>query len=65
MTWSKVTIKFTSLTNLWSFRSSIAVNVFEMNLSEISITCDCTPDDIQLAVEKFHGRVLHEKKEVI
>ena len=58
MTWTKVTIKFTSLTNLWAFRSAIAVNIFEMNLSEISITCDCTKEDIELAEQKFKGKLI-------
>ena len=64
MTWTKVTIKFTSLTNLWAFRSAISVNVFEMNLSEISITCDCTKEDIALAEEKYKGKVLETKREI-
>lgn len=62
MSKSKVTIQFTSLTNLWAFRTAIAVNVFEMNMSEISITCECRKEDIELAIEKYKGRLLETQK---
>jgi hypothetical protein len=60
---TKVSLKFTNLSNLWAFRLAIDVNVFEMNLSELMITCDCTREHIQLATEKFGGRVVELKKE--
>jgi hypothetical protein len=62
MSKSKVTIQFTSLTNLWAFRTAIAVNVFEMNMSQISITCECSKEEIGLAVENYKGRVLETEK---
>ena len=60
---SKVTIKFTSLTSLWSFRTTIAVNIYEMNLSEISITCECTKEEVELALQKFKGKLVQMEKQ--
>jgi hypothetical protein len=62
MSTTQVTIQFSSLTNLWAFRTAISVNVFEMNMSEISITCECSKEHIALAVEKYKGRVLETQK---
>ena len=62
MSTSKVTIKFTSLINLWAFRTAISVNRFEMNVSDISITCECTREHIALAVEKYKGIVLETQQ---
>jgi hypothetical protein len=55
---TKVTIKFSSLTNLWAFRMVIDANIFEMNMSQISITCECTEEQVQLAIEKYNGKLI-------
>jgi hypothetical protein len=62
---AKVTIKFSSLTNLWSFRMVIEANIFEMNMSQISITCECTEEQVQLAIEKYNGQLVGTKEEAI
>lgn len=63
MTTTKVSIQFTSLTKLWAFRMAINVNVFEMNMSELTITCECSKEHIQLAVDEYNGRVVGTKKQ--
>lgn len=60
---SRVSIRFTSLTKLWAFRMAINVNVFEMNMSELTITCQCNEEDIQLAANKYGGKVVNTKQE--
>ena len=60
---SRVSIRFTSLTNLWAFRLAIDVNVFEMNMSQIMITCECAKEDIELATSKYKGKVVENKKQ--
>ena len=62
MSKSTVTIKFTSLINLWAFRTAISVNRFEMNVSDMSITCECTKEHIALAIEKYKGIVLETQE---
>ncbi len=56
---SKVSIQFSCLTNLWSFRMDIKVNVFEMNLAKMMITCECNEAHIELAIKKYGGKVLN------
>lgn len=60
---TKVSIQFTSLTKLWEFRMAIDANVFEMNMTQIAITCDCSNEQIEMAVKVFNGRLLEAKKE--
>lgn len=43
---TKVSIQFTSLTRLWEFRMAIEANIFEMNMTQIGITCECTREQI-------------------
>jgi hypothetical protein len=64
MTKTSVSIQFTSLTKLWAFRMAIRANVFEMNLSQLTITCQCTAEDVALAAEKYNGKIVETKKQV-
>ena len=59
----RVSIRFTSLTSLWGFRTEIEANVFEMNMSQITITCECTPANIELAINKYRGKLAELKIE--
>ena len=60
---SRVSIRFTSLTKLWAFRVAINVNVFEMNMSQLTITCQCSEEDIKLAENKYGGKVVNTRQE--
>jgi hypothetical protein len=60
---SKVSIQFTSLTKLWEFRMAIDINIFEMNLSQLTINCECTEEQITMAMEIYNGKLLKAKKE--
>ena len=44
---------------------AIRANVFEMNLSQLIITCQCTAEDVALAAEKYNGKIVETKKQVI
>jgi hypothetical protein len=57
MSTSKVTIRFTSLTNLWAFRLAIQANEFKMNLAELTIICECSKEQIKLAQNRYHGQI--------
>ena len=61
----KTTLRFTSLTNLWAFRLASEVNQFEMNLAELSITCECSKEIIEVAVKEFNGKVFTAEKEEV
>ena len=58
MSTSKVTIRFTSLTNLWAFRLAIHANEFKMNLAELSINCECSKEHIELAETQYCGKIV-------
>ena len=42
---------------------AIAVNVFEMNLSKIMISCECSKEDIELAINQYKGKRVEIKQE--
>ena len=58
MSTSKVTVRFTNLNNLWAFRLASAMNKFEMNLAELSITSCCSKEQIELAIKEFNGKIV-------
>ena len=63
MTHSKVSIKFTSLASMWAFRMEINANIFEMNVAQLTIKCDCSEEHIKLAIEKYNGKIVEALKE--
>ena len=63
MTTTKVSIRFSSLSNLWAFRIDIGVNEFAMNLAELTITCQCSKEEIELAKSRYNGNVAELVKE--
>ena len=63
MSKSKVIIRFTSLNNLWAFRLDIGANDFAMNLAELTITCECSKEHIELAIGKYNGKVVERVKD--
>jgi hypothetical protein len=63
MVTTKVSIRFTSLNNLWAFRLEIDANEFAMNLAELTITCECSKEHLELAKSKYHARVVELVKD--
>lgn len=62
----RASIQFTSLTKLWEFRMVIKVNVFEINMKDITITCQCTQEDIDLALQlQRESSSYHKRRGVI
>ena len=59
----KVILKFATVSSLWSFRLEINAQVFEMNLQQLSITCECSKQQIELAVNKYKASVVSSKRE--
>jgi hypothetical protein len=53
----KTTLIFLSLNDLWDFRQAIQANYIEINTKNKSITCDCSKEHIDLAINKFHAKV--------
>ena len=64
MSITKITVQFSSATSLWAFRSAIQVNVFFVNLANITITFEESEEKISWAIEKYHGQIVRERQEV-
>jgi hypothetical protein len=58
-----ITVQFASTINLWAFRSAIQINVFFVNLSNLTISFEDSEERIQWAVEKYHGEIVPEQQE--
>ena len=59
----KVILKFATVSSLWSFRLEIHAQAFEMNFQQLSITCECSKQQIELAVTKYKASVVSSKRE--
>ena len=42
---------------------AIDANVFEMNMSQIAITCECTKEEMDMALTIYNGRSLEAKRD--
>jgi hypothetical protein len=42
---------------------AINANIFEMNMSEITISCECSSAHIQMAIEQYNGKLVETRKE--
>ncbi len=65
MSLSKATIQFKSVADLWAYRISATNGSYQMNLAKCLITCLCTKEQIQLAVDKYNGKVVSVVKDQI
>lgn len=62
MSTKNVTLQFTSLIKLWDFRRAINAHVFEMNLHNSTITCECTEEQVQLALNQYGAKIYKGQK---
>ena len=56
----KTTLVFMSLKDLWEFRQAIQANIIEINTKNKSIACECSKEHIELAINRFHGKVVND-----
>lgn len=54
----KNTLVFLSLKDLWDFRQEIYATDMEINTKNKTITCDCSPEHIALALQKYHAKIV-------
>ena len=58
-----VTLQFQSVKELWEFRLAIEAYVFEINLRDRTLTCNCTRDHLKLAIEQYGARLVNNDPE--
>jgi len=60
----KVTLKFSSLQNLWAFKSEVETLRCEINPANLTLTCECTKEHIELAIKKYDAIVVIAKQQM-
>lgn len=58
----RVTLVFTDERDLRRFHGIIGSQVIELNTRELFITCNCSGEDIELAIKAFRAKVASIKK---
>lgn len=61
---SSLTLKFKSANLLWQFKQAIKADEVSMNLQECTLTCNCSAEDIKLALTQYGAVVVREEKKV-
>ena len=51
-------LKFKSAKQLWEFKQSIQAHEAEVDLSRCIIICECSKEQVALALERFGAEVL-------
>jgi hypothetical protein len=59
----KASIQFSTIVQLWAFRMELHGNNCEMNLPKLTMVCYCTREEISLATDKYHARLLEPLEE--
>ena len=62
MSYTKISIQFASMRNLWAFRKEVQLNAFYVNIEKLTITFEPPMKDIGCAIEKYYGQVVQEKQ---
>jgi hypothetical protein len=60
----QVVLKFSDLYNLWQFKIEIDVRVFELNAKLKTITCACSPTDLQIAISKYGAKEVSKTTDI-
>jgi hypothetical protein len=60
-----ITFEFPSLIDLLAFRNEIRTSSFEMNPKKKYFTCECTEDQVNLAIQKFGAFVISETSKML
>lgn len=55
---AEVTLQFRSPDELWAFRIEALIDFIRMNKDMNLLTCQCSPQQVQLAVAKYRASVV-------
>lgn len=56
-----VTLQFANVQQLWKFRIEVRANILEINIKNITLSCQCSDEHIQLAVQKYKAVVINRQ----
>lgn len=57
-----VTLQFPSTHILWLFRRTISLLSLQVNPTLRTLTCECYPEDINVAVSSYGAEIIETKK---
>ncbi|MDB5253397.1 MAG: hypothetical protein JWP27_2566 [Flaviaesturariibacter sp.] len=58
----RVTLQFQTPQDLTNFRKSVLGKPIETDIHNLTLTCECSPTDIALAMNSFGARVIEKGK---
>jgi hypothetical protein len=58
----EVILQFPCLLDLWKFRAAAHIPLFEISASQATLSCQCSEEEVQLAISKYHASVVSQKK---
>ena len=58
-----VTLRFSNLHSLWYFARSLSSPVFKINTAEFLLTCECTLQELNSALEQYKATPVQEMSE--
>jgi hypothetical protein len=57
-----VTLKFKSANLLWQFKQAIKAGNVNIDLKKCTLTCNCSAEEIKLAMEKYGAIIIEEEQ---
>jgi hypothetical protein len=58
-----ITYQFPTIQAMWAFKHEIHTNFYEMDARKRVLTCECTNDQMDLAIIKYNGHIIKLMKE--
>jgi hypothetical protein len=58
-----VFFQFPTIRDLWKFRVEVNSLMFEINFLHLTLICECTDADLDLAVKKYKAKVITKESD--
>jgi len=55
---NRIALQFHTMRALWNFAQVIDCKTIEIHSREVKLICDCSNEEIQLALTKYEARIL-------
>ena len=53
--------QFPTIRDLWKFRVEVNSSMFEINFMHLTLICECTDADLDLAVKKYKAKIISKE----
>ena len=58
-----VFFQFPTIRDLWKFRVEVNSTMFEINFLHLTLICECTDADLDLAVKKYKAKIISKESD--